>query len=135
MAHHTVIEKELESGHEWMRDQWLVMMRQGCRVAETAVPLDRIDLGAGAITFRLKGGRLYTVRMHPDLLPLVAKVRGRGDSVLVQANIRSATSRWCELFRSLGMPYSSHCCRVTVITRLLRAGHSPALVSAFIGRK
>jgi hypothetical protein len=127
------IEEALKKAPDKMQKQWTIMMRQGCRIAETAVPLSRIDLDQNTITFRIKGGRLHTARIHNDLVPLVEEARARGEETLVAPSLRGDTSRWVEFFRKLKMPYSSHCCRVTVITRLLRGGINPALVSAFIG--
>ena len=131
--HQVIIEAALKSRLEWMQDQWLVMMRQGCRIAETSVPLERIDTEQMTIELKLKGGRMHSARLHRDLLPLVAKVRERGDTHLVRLGSHGDATRWCEFFKKLKLPYSSHCCRVTVITRLLRANYTPALVASFIG--
>jgi hypothetical protein len=122
----------LQSEPEWMRDQWLVMMRQGCRIAETRCQLSRINTKAMTITFRVKGGRFHTAALHKDLLPLIEKAKAAGRDVLAEGG-RNSPARWCDFFDKLKMEYSAHCCRVTVITRLLRAGHTTALVSSFIG--
>jgi site-specific recombinase XerC len=45
------IEAALMHEDSWMRDCWLVAMRQGCRLSETAVALRDIDLKSGTITF------------------------------------------------------------------------------------
>lgn len=126
------IESALKTAPEWMQDQWLVMMRQGCRIAETRCPLPQIDTQRMTITFRVKGGRFHTAALHHDLLPIVYKARAQGRLLLIEGSPNDA-ARWCDFFKALKLPYSSHCCRVTVITRLLRESHSAALVSAFIG--
>lgn len=126
------IEAALSDGPEWMREHWLVLMRQGIRCREAAVPLDRIDEKNGTIMFRLKGGRDFVAPLHKDLLPLVAKAREENRPVLVP-NMLHAPKYWYMLFHRLGMPYSVHCTRVTVITRLLRAKHTIADVCGYIG--
>lgn len=124
------IEAALAVGKQWMREQFLVLMKTGCRLRETYVPLERIT--AGTITFRLKGGKFHTTNLHPDLRPLVALARAEKRPTLVVGD-PSPSAVWANFFRKLKMPYSAHCTRVTVITRLLRAGHSPALVCTLIG--
>ncbi len=126
------IESLLPLAKAWMQEQWLVLMRQGCRIAETIVPLERIDEKRMTITLRLKGGKLHTAPLHPDLLPLVARARAEKRPTLVVVPPSHSTI-WGLWFRAHGLPYSAHCTRVTVITRLLRADHSPAKVCAFIG--
>ncbi|HWB58861.1 MAG TPA: hypothetical protein VG733_05185 [Chthoniobacteraceae bacterium] len=127
-----IIESVLQKKRQWMREQWLVLMRQGCRVAETIVPMNRIDERAMIITLKLKGGKLHTAALHPDLLPLVKLARKENRPTLI-VGPPNWSPIWCQFFQSLDMRYSIHCTRVTVITRLLREGHSPALVCAFIG--
>jgi len=122
----------LELEPAWMREQFLVLMRQGCRLTETLVPLERIDEARRKITFRLKGGKLHTAALHPELVPLVERARQEQRATLIEP-APSAGACWCNFFAKLKMPYSAHCARVTVITRLLRAGHSTAKVCAFIG--
>lgn len=126
------IEQLLADAKPWMREQWLVLMRTGCRIAETLVPLDRIDEQRMTITFRLKGGRLHTAPLHPDLLPLIATARHEKRRTLVVVP-PSYCAVWSGWFKMHGLPYSAHCTRVTVITRLLRANYSPAKVCALIG--
>lgn len=128
------IEAELKSKPQWMREQWLVLMRQGCRVAETGVPLNEIDTAAMTITLRVKGGKKHTAMLHPDLLPLIAKARVEKRASLIEGPpVGSWSAIWSSFFIKRGLPYSIHCTRVTVITRLIRAGHPIAEVSNFIG--
>lgn len=128
-----IIERELAFAPQWMRDQWLILMRQGCRIAETNIPIDRIDTQAMTVRIKIKGGKMHTQSLHPDLLPIVARAVSEGRATLLDApTITSWSSVWCAFFKDLGMPYSAHSCRVTVITRLLRAGHSPVMVCNFI---
>lgn len=127
------IEELLGSSESWMGELWLVLMRQGCRLNEARVPLDRIDERARVITFKIKGGRMHSAPMHPDLLPLVARARAERRATLVEPRVACVSAAFGQWFKAHGFPYSPHCTRVTVITRLLRAGHSPAKVSVLIG--
>lgn len=129
-----IIESELERKPQWMRDQWLVLMRQGCRVSETEVPMERIDTDRMTITLKVKGGALHTAQLHPDLLPLIERARTDGRKHLIEReSARNWSAIWSDFFKRRGLPFSIHCTRVTVVTRLIRAGHSPALISSFIG--
>jgi site-specific recombinase XerD len=130
--HEALIEANLEKRLPWMRDCWKLLMRQGCRIAETIVPMERVNTDAMTITFKIKGGRLHTAALHPDLLPVVSAARAEGRPTLFVAppNIGAI---WNMLFRTLKLPYSIHCTRVTVITRLIRAAHPVSQVSNFVG--
>lgn len=126
------IEKLLENAPQWMREQWLILMRQGCRIAETIVPMHRIDTDRMTIELRLKRGTMHTTALHSDLLPLVALARSEKRETLIEPP-PSYNAAWNCWLKKHGFPYSPHCTRVTVITRLLMANHSPAKVCAFIG--
>ncbi|HWY39357.1 MAG TPA: phage integrase SAM-like domain-containing protein, partial [Chthoniobacterales bacterium] len=54
------IEAALTKQDRWMGECWLVAMRQGCRISETAVPLRNIDLQRKTISFQAKGNRIRT---------------------------------------------------------------------------
>lgn len=126
---------ELHGRQQWMRDQWIVLMHQGCRIAETDVPLSQIDTKAMTITFRIKGGKMHTAGLHRALLPLIERARSDGRKSIIEdpPSVPSWSPAWKKLFQALDMPYSVHCTRVTAITRMLRAGHSAALVSSLVG--
>lgn len=132
--HQAVIEAALREKPAWMGEQWLVLMRQGCRIAETAVPLSRIDTKAMTITFRIKGGKLHTAQLHPDLLPLIETARHEKRATLIQGPpVGSWSPIWSDFFARRGLPYSIHCARVTVITRLARGGASVLEICNLIG--
>lgn len=134
IEHEWFIEWELAKKPKWMREQWLVLMCQGCRVAETAVPLDRIDTTAMTITFKIKGGRMHTALLHPDLLPLVQRARSEGRTHLIEGPpVGSWSPIWSDFFARRNLPYSIHCTRVTAITRLARRGASLLDICNFIG--
>ena len=126
------IEKALLKQPQWMRDSWLVGIKQGCRVSAVGVPMHLIDEAAGTIQFRQKGGKFHTAPLHADLLPLVARRREEGAKTLVDMP-PGAPRQWWDFFRTLGMEYSFHCLRVSVITRLARANVSEAKAMQYIG--
>ena len=81
----TSIESALTKMDEWMRDCWLVAMRQGCRLSETAVPIRDIDLKTKTVTFHTKGNRVHSAPIHDDLLPLIKKAQAEKRKTLVTA--------------------------------------------------
>ncbi len=126
--------KALETEPAWMRDHFTVLMCQGCRMSEAAVPLQDIDEFAGSIRFRIKGGKSHTAPLHPDLLPILYAAREAGRAMLVELPTWPA-KLWYNFFRreDVALPISIHCTRVTAITRMLRAGFTPAQVCAYVG--
>jgi integrase len=127
------IEAALEQQDEWMRDSWLVAMRQGCRISETAVPLTNIDLTQRLITFVGKAGRIHTAPLHDDLLPLVRHAKKERRSRLVNLP-KYAAKKWHQFFLRLGLRHLSfHATRVTVVTRLARKGFPMAQTKAYVG--
>ena len=116
-----------------MRDCFLVAMRQGCRLTETQVPLERIDLEKRVITFLAKGGRLHAAPLHPELVPLVRERAEAGCGTLVDLPAQPSP-RWGEFFKQVGLPHLTfHCTRVTVVTRLCEAGFSESQTMAYVG--
>jgi integrase len=132
-AEQTKIESALRSQDEWMRDSWTVAMLQGCRISETAVPMSNVDSRQGVISFLAKGGRIHTAPLHSDLLPLVRRAKKQRRTRLV-ALPQYAPKKWHQFFRRLGLAHLSfHATRVTVVTRLARAGFSMAQTKAYVG--
>ena len=132
-AEATEIEQALASRDAWMRDCWLVAMRQGCRLSETATPLKEVDTGARTITFNAKGNRIHTAPLHPDLIPLIDRARSEGRSTLVDLP-EYAAKKWHQFFKRIGLPHLSfHCTRVTVVTKLARSGAPIYKTKAYVG--
>jgi hypothetical protein len=119
---------------EWMRHCWEVAVAQGCRIRETGVPLSCVDEERGTISFPcVKGNRPFTTALNPGLAPLVRERRAAGAKRLVE--LPPNPSYWFgDLFRKLGMSgVSFHCTRVTVVSRLARAGVSQSQAMRFVG--
>lgn len=118
---------------DWMRDSWMVGIKQGCRISATAVPMASVDESRMTITFREKGGKIHTAPLHADLLPLVRRKREAGAAMLVDLP-KHAAKLWWQWFRDHGFDdISFHCLRVTVITRLARANVSEAKAMQYVG--
>ncbi|MEY5101119.1 MAG: hypothetical protein RJA36_3838 [Pseudomonadota bacterium] len=122
---------ELREGHlaitrRWMTVCWEIALHQGCRLTETQVPMELVDEARGTIQFAGKGRhgvkRVFTTTLHDDLKPLMQRLRAAGASVTCTLP-RMAAKEWHFLFKGLKMRgVSFHSTRVTVITRLARAG-------------
>lgn len=118
---------------QWMRDSWLVGIKQGCRLAEVKVPMERVDTALMAITFRVKGGRFHTAPLHKDLLPLVERRRKEKADHLVDLP-GNASKLWIQWLGNRGHgDLSFHCLRVTVVTRFARAGVAEAKAMEYVG--
>lgn len=124
----------------WMTVSFEIALHQGCRLSETSLPMSQIDEVAGTITFRQKGDRVFTTRLHDGLRPLVAALRKAGAKRTCILP-RMAAKHWHWLLS--GRPERNqagvapgvcfHCTRVTVITRLARAGVPMAQAMAYVG--
>ena len=136
--HQALIESKLTelNAPEWMHISWAIAIRQGCRISETSVPMERVDLKSkpSTITFRIKGDRLHAAPLHPDLVPMMKrfkKEKRAGTCVLPKCPGR-VWQNW--LWRKLKLTqYSFHCTRVTVVTRLAAANHSQPMVKDYVG--
>jgi integrase len=123
----------------WMAVCFEVAIHQGCRLQETSVPWERIDFERETITFLAKGrnGRPheFTTRLHPLLKPVLLKLRSTApDTERTCVLPVMAAKEWHFFFQETGLPHLSfHCTRVTVITRLARAGVPIQQAMAFVG--
>lgn len=134
-------------GHRPIAERWMtisfeIALHQGCRLAETSLPLDAIDEARGTITFRQKGNRIFTTRLHDGLRPLVAELRAAGlERTCVLPAMPSKHWHWFFKGRTDSGHHAKgvapklcfHCTRVTVITRLARAGVPIAQAMAYVG--
>ena len=127
------IVEALKEAPEWMRDSFMIAMKQGCRLKEVQVPVERVDLEHDTIRFLGKGGRMHEAPLHRDVRPIAEKAMREGRSSLVKLP-GNASKQWCQFFDDLGMPdLSFHCTRVTVVTRLARAGFSEGQCMQYVG--
>lgn len=126
------IRSELESRPAWMAECYHIAMCQGCRLTETQVPMARVDLPRGAITFHGKGNKSFTTQIHPALRPLAEAKQKVGAGQLCELPAMAAKV-WWQFFREVGMPHLCfHCTKVTVITRLCRAGVPQGIAMSYV---
>ena len=111
-----------DPGKEWMRTCFEIAIHQGCRLRETPVPVQWVDLDRRTISFRAKGGKIFTTALHPGLIPLIKGLKTAGKTFTCEMP-RLASKDWHFFFKDLKLPHLCfHCTRVTVITRLARRG-------------
>lgn len=112
----------LAKGPEWMRVAFEIALHQGCRLRETQVPLEDVDLARRTIRFRVKGGDVFTTTLHPALVPLFTDLKARGLDVACRIEHHSSRN-FTRFLQSIGLGHLCfHCTRVTCITRMARAG-------------
>ena len=117
----------------WMGTALEIAMATGCRLRETVIELRNIDERAGTIYFVQKGGRPHTTALPPKLLPLIQRLRAEGRRTTLDMPDRPS-KEWRRFFRSIDLPHLSfHCTRVTVVTRLARAGVPERHTMRFVG--
>lgn len=128
------IRRRLQTEPDWMRISFEISIHHGTRLRATQVELHQdIDWTAGTITFHEKGNKLLTVPMAPELRPLLEqrRVEGHRFSCLLPPG---ASKAWRAFFNKMGRrDFCFHCCRVTTVSRLARAGVSEALATRFVG--
>lgn len=125
-------------GHLPLQDRWMsiafeIGLHQGCRLQETSVDFRDIDLRRDTITFRAKGGKVFGTRIHPDLKPLLQQLRDTR-AQRTCALPRLPSKAWWTFFREIRLEHLCfHCTRVTVVTRMARAGVPIQQAMAFVG--
>lgn len=129
-----LIRARLKSEPEWMRVSFEIAIHHGTRLRATSVSLaSDIDEGFRSITFHEKGQKVFTVPLHPKLVPLIMRLKAAGQARTCDIPM-DASKQWTRFFRQIGRPkYCFHCTRVTVITRLCRSGVPEAKAMKFVG--
>ncbi len=124
---------EREQTPQWMRDSWLVGIKQGCRITEVKVPMNLINTESKVIPFKIKGGKFHPAPLHSALLPLIARRREENAKFLVDLP-PNASRDWVRWFEALGYEdLSFHCLRVTVITRFALADVTAEKAMQYVG--
>lgn len=124
---------------EWMGNAFELGIHQGCRLRECKVPMENFRIftsanGAkeGTVRFLKKGGKEFTTVLHPALFAMVERFQQEGRRYF--SDMPALPSKWfTRLFRKLKMRgYCFHCTRVTVVTRLARAGVPPSQAMRYV---
>lgn len=113
----------LQDKDEWMRDSFLIALHTGCRLRETMIPMNCVDLKANTITFPSpKGGeeKAFSIPMPTALRPMFERMKADGRKVTLTMPFQPSR-KWGHLFEMLGLSHLCfHCLRVTKVTRLRR---------------
>ncbi|MGD1032339.1 MAG: tyrosine-type recombinase/integrase [Opitutaceae bacterium] len=132
-------------GHLPLQDQWMticfeVAIHQGCRLRETSLPLDDIDLTHSQIMFHAKRNKVFTTLLHDGLRDLIQRLKATGADRTCTLP-KMVSKQWHWFFK--GRPERNwsgvcphvcfHCTRVTVITRMARAGVPIQQAMAYVG--
>jgi hypothetical protein len=105
---------------------------QGCRLSETRVnPQTDVNLvgGVWGITFKIKGGREHTTVLHPNLVPLFARMKAEGftetwhipEHVSDNSRRQWPASIWWKFLKKIGLKAKGvtfRSTRITVVTEL-----------------
>lgn len=133
------IRAALKSRPEWMQVGFEIAIHQGCRLTETAVPWNRIDFANDSITFVAKGRNgkphEFTTKIHPGLKPQLLTLKNKYPESKATCSMPSmAAKEWHFFFQEIGLPHLCfHCTRVTVVTRMARAGIPIQQAMAYVG--
>ena len=114
-----------------------IALHQGCRLRETSVPMSDVDVTRRTITFRAKGRRgtphVFTTSLHPGLDGLMEQLRKAGARQTC-AMPAMAGRLWWSFRQENKLGHTTfHATRVTVVTRLARAGVPIQQAMRFVG--
>lgn len=121
------IRKALKNEPPWMSHAFEIALHQGCRLSETQLFTADVELEIGRIHFRrTKGDKPFSVPLNPLLKPLLQKLAvGAKDRIFELP--ADAARHFHRFFKKLALPeITFHSTRVTVASRLARAGYSIA---------
>jgi len=131
-----------KEGHLPITDRWMticfeIALHQGCRLMETSVPLSDVDMKRKTITFRAKGRNgephIFTTTLHPALIPLMKDLAAAKAERTCNLP-RMAGKAWWSFRQENNLGHTTfHATRVTVVTRLARAGVPIQQAMRFVG--
>lgn len=133
------IETEPEPMRTFFRNSFDIASYHGARLSETHLdPMKHVEfytrvvdgqpVESAKITFAAKGDKTHTVMLHPKLFPLFKALRADGKTETYEQP-KSPAKEWFNFFTRHGIKkllpnVTFHSTRVTVATRLARAGVS-----------
>jgi integrase len=131
-----LIRSKLPDRTSEMRVAFEIALHQGCRLRETSLPLDRINIAEQTIAFEIKGGGYHVTMLHPELVPLIQELKATKRK-LTYDYYPQISRDFSRLFKRLKLRKKGltfHSTRVTAITRLARSGKvSEQQAMRFIG--
>lgn len=118
----------LVHGPEWMRVSFDIALCTGCRLRETRIPIDCLDLDADIPTMTFpspKGGRkkTFSIPVPAPLLGMFRAMVAEGRSHTIDGFPFQPSRRWQQFFAGLKIEgVCFHCLRVTKVTLMRREG-------------
>jgi len=110
---------------EWMHVSFEISLNTGCRLRETRIPLDCVDLRENKITFpHPKGGedRAFSIPTPTAIRPLLERLAKQKLDYTLDFPFQPSR-QWQLFFIKVKKPHLCfHCLRVTYVNRLRRAG-------------
>lgn len=113
---------------EWMSVAFEISLCTGCRLRETRIPMECIDLGSEVPTITFpspKGGRKssFSVPIPSRLLPMFRKMKTDGRTHTIEEFPFQPSRRWQQFFQVVGVEgVCFHCLRATKVTLMRREG-------------
>jgi integrase len=109
----------------WMQRAFEIALLTGCRLRETRIPRNGVNLAENKITFLSpKGGeeRAFSVPIPSALRPLLEQFCGSREKFTLEFPFQPSR-RWQQFFIKIKKPHLCfHCLRVTFVNRARRAG-------------
>jgi hypothetical protein len=121
---------------EWMRISFEISLATGCRLRETQIPLECVDLKNQILTFpHPKGGagKSFSIPIPAAIEPMLAKMKAEGREVTCIVPRTRASLCWRRLLDICGLKkHCFHSLRVTRVTRLRLAGCSQSVAMRLV---
>jgi hypothetical protein len=125
---------ELKQEPAWMSVSFQIAIAHGTRLRATSIDLRRdVNWEKWTVTFFEKAGKIFTVPLAEQLRPLFERLRAEGcERTCILP--KDASKHWRRFFNRIGRPaYCFHCCRVSVITKMARAGVGQSQAMKYVG--
>jgi site-specific recombinase XerD len=127
------IRQKLEEQPEWMRIAWDIALYTGCRLRETCLRMADVHLDERTIYLRAKGGKLFTIPVRDELVPLLTRLKAEGREYAYEMPRLPSKDFWAFL-KGINMSrYSFHCLRVTFISRGAQSGVPESYMRRLVG--
>lgn len=113
---------------KWMEVAFDIALATGCRLRETRIPLQCVDLETTMPTLTFpapKGGEenAFTIPLPSVLVPMFTEMKKEKREHTIAAFPFQPSRAWQHFFRRAGLSHLTfHCLRVTKVTRLRRQG-------------
>ena len=126
----------VEGVPEWMKVSFEIALATGCRLRETQIPLECVDLKNRVLTFPTpKGGagKSFSIPIPAAIEPMLAKMKAEGREITCIVPRTRASLCWRRLLDICGLKHHCfHSLRVTRVTRLRLSGCSQSVAMRLV---